>query len=142
MDIAPFATIADAKEFLDFSARQKENRKSFRYSIRCDGQFAGTVCVYSIYWHQNRASIGYALGQDYWQRGIMNHVLDEIETILRVDYGINRLQATVLPDNSGSKRLLEKRGFSREGLLLQYEKWEGKGFVDLEMYAKIIGKPD
>jgi len=70
----------------------------------------------------------------------MNSALQELETIAKDTYGINRLQATILPDNQGSKKVLLRRGFAYEGLLCQYEKWEGKGFVDLEIYSKILNK--
>ena len=37
--------------------------------------------------------------------------------------GLNRIEAIVMPENSASIRLLEKLGFTKEGLLAQYEHW-------------------
>lgn len=139
MDIDRFQNVDDAVKFLEFSQTQCDNNKSKRFSIQCTNEIIGTVCVYSIYWHQRRASIGYALKEQYWNKGIMKYVLGKIEVIAENEMNINRLQATVLTDNIASKKLLTGCGFEYEGLLKQYEKWGSKGFVDLEMYSKILG---
>lgn len=138
MDLAPFKALSDAQDFLDFTLQQIENKKTIRYTIQVDGVLAGTICLYSIYWHQARASLGYALEPSYWHKGIMNQALRELEAKALDIYGFHRLQATVLPGNVASGRVLEKAGFTREGLLRHYEKWEGRGYVDLEMYGKIL----
>lgn len=140
MDIDRFQSIQEAIQFLEFSQAQCDNNKSKRFSIKHDNEVIGTVCMYSIYWHQKRASIGYALKEEYWHKGIMKHVLGNIEVIAENEMNINRLQATVLKDNIASKKLLTACGFKYEGLLRQYEKWGSKGFVDLEMYSKILGE--
>jgi len=139
MDLIPFKEIGDSKKYLELALAHKENMRSIRYSIKNENTIIGTICLYSIYWHQKRASIGYALSEENWNKGIMNIVLKKIEKIAKQEFNINRLQATVLSQNTGSKKLLEKNGFRYEGILHQYEIWEGKGFVDLEMYSKIIG---
>lgn len=137
-DIALFQTREDSKRFLEFSEERRRDRKLLRYSIVLEEEIVGTICLYSIYWHQRRASIGYALAERYWNKGIMSAALKQVEVISKDDWDLNRLQATVIPDNSSSKTVLEKNGFVREGLLRQYEYWEGKGYVDLEMYGKIL----
>lgn len=139
MDIDCFQTIDDAVKFLEFSQTQSETKKAKRFSIQYKSEVVGTVCIYSIYWHQMRASIGYALKEEYWNKGIMKYVLGKIEAIAENEMHINRLQATVLTDNIASKKLLTGCGFEYEGLLKQYEKWGSKGFVNLEMYSKILG---
>ncbi|HHU37629.1 MAG TPA: GNAT family N-acetyltransferase [Treponema sp.] len=140
MDIDCFKNINDAKIFLDFSESQNKSNKSKRFSIKSKNEVIGIVCIYSIYWHQHRASIGYALKEKYWNQGIMKNVLKEIEVIVKNEMNINRLQATVLQENLASKNLLKRCGFEYEGLLKQYEIWGSKGFVDLEMYSIILGR--
>lgn len=138
MDIQPFPTVDVAEKFLQFAISQREANKSIRYSLRVGGTFVGTVCVYSIYWHQNRASIGFALSTRHQRQGIMSQALESIETRLAVDHGIHRLQATVLAGNLASQRLLESRGYTFEGTLRDYEKWEGMGYVDLNLFSKLL----
>ena len=51
------------------------------------------------------------------------------------EIGVNRIQATLLPENVRSKRVLQKTGFQKEGLLRQVSFWKGRGIVDLEVYS-------
>ena len=137
-DILPLQTLDDSRKFLEISEEKRKDRKLLRYSIVYERKIVGTICLYSIYWHQSRASIGYALSQNYWNKGLMTEAVCKIEGIARNELNLNRLQATIIPENFSSKKVLDKRGFLFEGLLKQYEFWEGRGFVDLEMYSKIL----
>jgi len=68
----------------------------------------------------------------------MTIALVELEEVEKTEFSLNRLQATVLPSNITSKKLLLKNQYEYEGFLKQYEIWEGRGFVDLEIYGKIL----
>ena len=46
----------------------------------------------------------------------------------------NRVQAMVIPQNTGCKKTLEKCGFKLEGLLREYEFEHGE-YVDLQVYS-------
>lgn len=76
--------------------------------------------------------VGYALGRDYWNRGIITEALKEI-----IDYGFNTLgldliSAYCYPHNQRSQRVLEKQGFSYEGRLQQCEElYNGKIYDNL-----------
>ena len=137
-DITPLKSLEDAKKFIRNGIELLNTKKVIRYSIKLNQNIVGSICLYNIVFHQKRASIGYALKEKYWGQGITQEAINQIETISRQIYSINRLQATILPQNLQSKKLLLKCGYVYEGLLQQYENWEGKGFVDLEMYSKII----
>ena len=138
LDYSAFTQLHEAESFIQTALTLHAANKQIRYSIAYDQQVVGSICLYSLYWHQKRASIGYALHPDFWGKGIMSAALQELITIAKAQYGLNRLQATVLPHNRNSQRVLLKQGFIYEGLLQQYEIWEGRGFVDLQMYAKLL----
>ena len=81
--------------------------------------------------------IGYRVNERLWGRGIATKAVQAMTDYLFENVGINRIQATVMPENTKSKRVLEKNGFQREGLLRQAGFWQGKGIVDLEMYSRL-----
>jgi len=137
-DMIPFKSIDDSKIFIKNAIKTIKDKKVARYSILLNQNIVGSICLYSIILHQKRASIGYALNEKYWGKGIMKQAINQIELIGKNNYSINRMQATVLSQNIKSKKLLQNCDYHYEGLLQQYENWEGKGFVDLEMYSKII----
>jgi [ribosomal protein S5]-alanine N-acetyltransferase len=82
---------------------------------------------------KSMADIAYYLSKDFWNQGIMSEAVEAV-----LDYGFNvlnlhRIQATVLPENEYSIKLLTKHGFVEEGLLRQYD--YGNTFRDVLMYS-------
>jgi [ribosomal protein S5]-alanine N-acetyltransferase len=60
-----------------------------------------------------------------------------LEAVVRYGFDhfqLERIQALIEPDNRPSQRLVESKGFHREGLLRHYEYTNGK-FDDLYMYS-------
>jgi ribosomal-protein-alanine N-acetyltransferase len=137
LDILPFENEDQAYNKVLHWQKGRENGRQFRYVIEQSGEFCGTLGLYSIYRHQNRASIGYDLLPRFHNRGIMTRSLNLfLEACFRA-WDFNRIQALVMDENPASKKLLKKLGFQNEGLLKQYEKWPGKSYVDLHVYAQL-----
>lgn len=82
------------------------------------------------------ASIGYWVGERHAGKGLMVEALR-----LVVDHGfvtlrLHRLEAACIPENNRSVRVLEKAGFTREGLLHSYLKINGI-WQDHYLYARV-----
>jgi [ribosomal protein S5]-alanine N-acetyltransferase len=82
------------------------------------------------------ASVGYWIGEPHSGKGLMLEALglaaDHAFTALR----LHRLEAACIPDNNRSVRVLEKAGFTREGLLRSYLKINGI-WQDHYLYALV-----
>lgn len=65
------------------------------------------------------AEIGYWLGRPYWGRGIMPRSVSEVTRYAIANFGLTRVFAIVGAHNVGSRRVLEKAGFVREGYMKQ-----------------------
>jgi ribosomal-protein-alanine N-acetyltransferase len=68
----------------------------------------------------NRAMLGYDLAHEHWEKGIGTEAAREI-----IRYGfekmeLNRIDADTIEDNHESRRLLEKLGFTCEGIRREY----------------------
>ncbi|MDQ1771853.1 GNAT family N-acetyltransferase [Labilibaculum sp. A4] len=63
------------------------------------------------------AELGYWIGQKYWNRGIMTHVVKETVDHAFLHMNIVRLYANVFEGNIGSVKVLEKAGFVQEAVL-------------------------
>ena len=101
----------------------KENNKVIG---RCD--LGGFV-------RKSMADIAYYLSKEYWNMGLMGEAVKAV-----VDFGftnlmLHRIQATVLPENIYSLKILKKVGFTEEGLLRMYD--YGKEFKDTIMLSII-----
>jgi ribosomal-protein-alanine N-acetyltransferase len=75
------------------------------------------------YWHldpeSHCAEIGYELNRTDWGQGIMSEVLPTVISYGFKELGLNRIEATPLPNNSRSSNVLVKLGFTHEGTLRQ-----------------------
>jgi len=65
-------------------------------------------------------TIGYWVGQPYAHRGYMTAALRVLLPSLFGELNLHRIEAACIPSNASSIRVLEKCGFSREGLARRY----------------------
>jgi ribosomal-protein-alanine N-acetyltransferase len=77
----------------------------------------GTCTLFHFEPRHRRAEIGYALRSDHWGRGLACEAVT-----LALDWGfrtlgLHRIEADIDPRNAGSRKLLERLGFTSEGLL-------------------------
>ena len=82
------------------------------------------------------ASIGYWMGERFAGRGLMPRALRLVAGHCFGTMRLHRLEAACIPDNNRSIRVLEKAGFSREGLLRSYLKING-AWQDHYLYARV-----
>ncbi len=96
----------------------------------------GTAGYNSMFFSHNRAEMSYDLDPERWGEGIMQAALRVILQYSRLVIGLNRIQATVLIENTRSIKLLEKLDFKKEGILKAYENVDGK-YMDYYMYGSV-----
>ncbi len=65
-------------------------------------------------------TLGYWTGKRYARKGYMFEALCGLIPVLFSEFGLRRVEAACLPSNIPSSRLLEKVGFSKEGLAREY----------------------
>ncbi|MFP3921195.1 MAG: GNAT family N-acetyltransferase [Dichotomicrobium sp.] len=79
-------------------------------------------------------SIGYWVGAPYAGQGVMTKGVRAIAAFVFDSLYLHRLEAACLPTNVASIRVLEKVGFTREGLAREYLKINGR-WQDHFLYA-------
>lgn len=82
------------------------------------------------------AEVGYWIGEDYWGRGIMTEALDTFSAYLFETFEINRLYAGIFSSNPASARVLEKAGYTREGILRAHVTKNGE-LLDEYLYSRL-----
>ena len=110
-------TLADAEWFIGDCIAQGEERRLTR-AISVGGKAVGSIGVFvqsDVY--EKSAELGYWLAEACWGRGIMTEAVRRIcrEAFDRFD--ILRIYAEPFADNLGSRRVLEKAGFTCEGTM-------------------------
>ena len=80
------------------------------------GELVGGITLSNIRYGANMtASVGYWMGIDYVRRGYMREALALILDYGFGEMGLNRIEASCMPDNRPSTRLLLRCGFRIEG---------------------------
>jgi [ribosomal protein S5]-alanine N-acetyltransferase len=82
------------------------------------------------------AELGYWLGEPFWGCGIMSDAVGHVAPYVITHYGLCRLQAAVYEWNPGSMRVLERCGFTREGVARANVYKDGR-VIDEVIYALI-----
>ncbi|MGC4191462.1 MAG: GNAT family N-acetyltransferase [Thermomicrobiales bacterium] len=103
-----------------------------------DNRSIGAIGIHLTPRHR-RAEIGYWLATSFWGQGVMT---DAARTVVAYGFetlGLHRIQATCLPHNVGSYRVMEKAGMTFEGILRGYYVRKGKS-TDCAMYAIVAGR--
>lgn len=81
---------------------------------REDGELIGSVSLRPL--STQRAATGYVLARDAWGRGYATEALHAMRSLAR-RLGLLRLSAICHTEHRASSRVLQKCGFSREGVL-------------------------
>jgi RimJ/RimL family protein N-acetyltransferase len=102
----------------------------------------GYVSFWKPFTLPNRSAYEIAYAIDLppnWGRGLMSEALSIFVPFLFATKNVERLQATVLPDNIGSKRVLEKCSFALEGVLRKLYLYRGVP-TDVQIYSILRGE--
>lgn len=67
--------------------------------------------------HSCKAELGYVIARKYWGNGLTTQAIQLAIQNGFSDLEVERIEAFVDPTNIGSQRVLEKNGFTKEGLL-------------------------
>lgn len=85
-------------------------------------------------------TLGYWTGAPYAGQGYMTAAVTAVVPFVFDALRLHRLEAACLPHNEASRRLLERVGFTREGLARRYLKINGI-WQDHLLYALVDGDP-
>ncbi len=102
-----------------------------------DGQVVGGVTLSNIRRQPAQAAtLGYWVGEAYAMRGYMTEALTVVRDHAFSALDLSRLEAACLPDNTASRRLLERCGFRYEGVAQAYLQIDG-GWRNHVLYAAL-----
>ena len=136
--IAPFTGIAQADELIAGFGRRFATQGGIRWGLTLTGDdtLIGTAGFPSIEAAAYRARLGYNLAYAHWGRGLATEAVRALVGFGFTQLHLNRIEATTNLDNTGSMRVLEKVGFTEEGILRDYVYWREVGiFYDARLYS-------
>ena len=94
----------------------------------------GTTMLFNFEVTSGLAEIGYLLGREYWGQGFAVEAMKAFVDFSFATLNLRRLEATVDVRNVASNKLLQRLGFTREGVLR--ERWlAAGGLQDINLHA-------
>ncbi|MBN2533716.1 MAG: GNAT family N-acetyltransferase [Spirochaetales bacterium] len=94
----------------------------------------GTCGFHNYDIQNNSAEIGYDLSNIYWNKGYMSEALKKMLLYGFDDLCLNRIYACVYVENIRSNKLLEKSGFTLEGIIRDKHLFRGK-YYDHNLFS-------
>lgn len=99
-------------------ATPPEVERTYTLVGRDDGAVRG---AFALRWPgRHRLDCGYVLARRWWRQGLMTEVLTAVADWALQQPSVFRISAVCDVDNIGSARVLEKAGFTREGVLRRW----------------------
>ena len=137
----PFERVEQAQELFDNNDRGGRAGEFLPWAIALHPPSAstadaliGTCSLFAIDTTHRRAMIGYALARAHWGAGYAQEALRLALAHAFGTLALNRVEADVDPRNTASLRLLERVGFTHEGVMR--ERWRvGDDVQDSAMYG-------
>lgn len=117
-DVFPFPyTLDDAKSYIRYCSGADKS-KNILFAIDIEGKAVGAIGL-TIQNDVNRkcAELGFWLGESFWNNGVMTRAVKEMCQMGFRLYDIERIYAEVFDDNTASKSVLEKCGFTMDGVM-------------------------
>ena len=92
----------------------------YQYLIKSSGEILGRINLSGIAKrYYNKAVLGYRIGESHAGKGVGTQAVNLLLTEAFDKLGLWRIEAQVREDNLGSRRVLEKNGFSIYGRVVQ-----------------------
>ncbi len=116
--IGAMETIEQAHKSVQAFLQGFKNRKFIRWCIATkeNDTVIGLITLHNFDIWNSQAEIGFMLNKIYWGQNIMGEVSHEIIKFAFEIIGLNRIEASIHPNNIASIKLSKKLGFQREGL--------------------------
>jgi [ribosomal protein S5]-alanine N-acetyltransferase len=126
-----------ALAFIEFATQKYSLREEYHLGIHLqNGELIGVCGLTNIDSVNMKAELGYWIGRDYWGKGYANEAMQLIMYFGFKNLKLNKIYAHVFGSNERSIKLLERLGFSQEGLLKEDVFHAGVGrFMDAFSYS-------
>jgi RimJ/RimL family protein N-acetyltransferase len=100
--------------------RNLKKYENYRWFIKADESIVGSVAIKNISHMMNYAEIAYGVAETHQGRGIATAAVAAMIDKAFTESSLRKLFAYVHDQNVASCRILEKLGFTREGLLREH----------------------
>jgi RimJ/RimL family protein N-acetyltransferase len=116
--------------------QQEDPRRAFHLAValKATGHPIGSCALVVTNWESRQGGLGYCYAREFWGQGYGTEAARALLALGFEQLGLHRIRATGDRENIGSRRIMEKIGMRREGLLLE-DDWLRGHWRDTYSYA-------
>ncbi len=107
---------------------------------RGEGTVVGMVFLHSLSTRHKKVEIAFNVARSHWRRGLATEAARRVLRHSFSELGLNGVEATCMPGNLASARVLVKLGMAHEGRSRRSH-LRHDGFHDMELFAVLRGDP-
>ncbi len=134
---SPHKSALETKELLKGWCAAYESDNTYNWAIEYKGEAIGSLSVVILHEKREFADLGYCMGYDYWNKGIMTEAVRAVVDYLFSEIGVNRIGISHAVKNPGSGRVAQKCGLTYEGTRRELYKDHNGEFHDISEYGII-----
>ncbi|WP_391205171.1 GNAT family N-acetyltransferase [Psychrobacillus sp. L4] len=118
-DLDTFTDVAEAIQLIENWQKRFAINEGIRWGIatKSENKIIGSCGYHNWEKEHFKAEVGFEVTPEYWQQGVMTEVLPIVMQYGFEEMGLFRIEALYDPENTASKKTLEKAGFIYEGTL-------------------------
>ena len=118
----------------------EKKKESYVFGIELleEKKIIGGMGIHHVDLYQRKATMGYWLGEKYWNKGYGSEALKSVVNFAFKKLKLNRLEASVFVGNPSSWRILEKLGFKKEGLKRKSARCKADGRIKDEIIYGLL----
>ena len=129
-------TVEDTLAFIRRGRRQIADNDGMYNAIVVDGRIAGTIGVQGINWRDESTELGYWIAERLQGRGIVTEAVRAHLDHAFTGWRLHRVEIHAAVENSRSRAIPERLGFTEEGRMRQAERYPDRRH-DLVLYAML-----
>ena len=115
-------------------SQKKSDFYDWKIVLKGIDQPIGSIGVVRLREDIEEAEIGYCIGYNWWNKGIVTEAFSRVIRFLFEEVGVNRISAIHDPNNPNSEKVMMKCGLKYEGTLRQAGN-NNQGICDTAIYA-------
>ncbi|MCH5192880.1 MAG: GNAT family N-acetyltransferase [Oscillospiraceae bacterium] len=129
-------SLSDSEAVINMWTAEYNDNSRYNWAIVLKelGEPIGGIDVVKIYDNTDTAEIGYVIGREWWNKGIMTEAFRTIIPYL-FDVGLNQIRACHAVKNPASGRVMEKCGLTYEGTFRQFFRATSGELLDISYYS-------
>ena len=131
----PYACVEDIEVFLNEVITSYDRPDTYNWAIIYDDEIIGAISAYAINEQNCNCEVGYNIGYDFWNKGIMTEALSAVIRYLFDEVKMHRILAKHDVDNPASGKVMKKCGMKKEGIFRQYYLHEDGTYSDSVLYS-------